>query len=262
MEHNFKKKFGQNFITDGNLLSAIVSDANIDKNALVLEVGAGAGTLTSKIAEQAKKVISFEIDSELKPYLEEVERKYPNVKIVFRDFMQENILDYTKGEEFCVIANLPYYITTAIISKFIETRPKSMTIMVQNEVADRICAKTGTGDYGALSVICTSIAKVSKTRVVKKEMFTPVPKIDSAIIHFEFNEKPLKEDYVKFIRGCFALKRKTLANNLSVYFNISKTEINKLLEQFGLGASVRAEQISCEEFERLYLFFKNELRSN
>lgn len=252
MTHRFKKKFGQNFISDSNLIAAIVSDAGIGGDSFVIEVGAGAGSLTRKLASVAKKVISFEIDEELRPTLCALEDEFDNLSVVFGDFMKVDVGEIVGGEEFCVVANLPYYITTAIISKFFKVRPKTMTIMVQNEVADRLCASAGDSSYGAMSVICSAIASVKKMRVVSRKMFFPAPEVDSAIIKFEFNSNGVPDGFIEFVHACFLAKRKTLLNNLSNYNKLMKSGAAEIIAGLGLGANVRAENLSAQQFLMLF----------
>ena len=150
----FKKKFGQNFLTDNNLLRAIVQDAGVDENTTVLEIGAGAGALTRMLAEKAKRVLSYEIDRDLKPVLERTLAGCENAEVVFRDFMREDLkkLEQELGE-YRVVANLPYYITTPVVMRFIEEakRCRCVCVMVQEEVAERFCASAGTPEYGAVT---------------------------------------------------------------------------------------------------------------
>ena len=252
MEHNFKKKYGQNFITDVNLLRAIVDDSGIGEDDFVIEIGAGAGTLTREICKRAKRVLSFEIDSDLEKFLRPLENEFDNLTVKFEDFMRADVGEIVGKNQFSVVANLPYYITTAIIQKFFEVRPKTMTIMVQKEVAERLSAKSGTSDYGAMSVICQAIAKVKITRVVPRTCFIPSPEVDSAVLKLEFNDSKIDKMFIEFIRGCFMAKRKTLSNNLSMYTCLSKTQIGFILEETGLNPNARAEELSVYDFKNLY----------
>ncbi|MBQ7578992.1 MAG: ribosomal RNA small subunit methyltransferase A [Clostridia bacterium] len=252
MEHKFKKQYGQNFIKDQKLLDAIVCGSNITKDSFVIEIGAGAGALTEVLAQRAKKVISFEIDTDLKEHLLKLEEKYDNLKFVFEDFMSVDLKKYTGGEEFSVVANLPYYITTAIISKLIDFCPKTMTIMVQKEVAERIGASPKNSAYGAMSVICQTVADVKIILNVPKTFFYPMPEVDSAVLHFNFNGKKLDGKFVNFLHMCFKAKRKTLVNNLSSGLNISKKEAENLLINLGTNINCRAEELSSDQFFALY----------
>ncbi len=250
----FKKKFGQNFISDKNLLNAIASDAEITKNDEVLEIGAGAGSLTQVLSEKAKKVISFEIDKDLKDQLLSLNLK--NVEFVFDDFMNVDLKDVEDkfSKTYKVVANLPYYITTPIIFKLLENSEKleSLTIMVQKEVAERICADFGGKDYGILTVMSNFYGTPKITRIIGRQMFFPEPNVDSALLHIEIEKNKFKDvdkkDFLKFIKNCFSMRRKTILNNLSSQFDKNKLKANfseELLRK-------RPEQFSLEEFVDLY----------
>ncbi len=255
---NFNKGFGQNFIFDVNLLNKIVDDAEINSNTTVLEIGCGAGTLTKQISKRAKRVVGYEIDNNLKPILAENLSDCDNVKIEFCDVMKVATKDIEKGldDDYVIIANLPYYITTPILFKFLleATRLKRLVIMVQLEVAERLCAKAGTSDYGAITVEIDSVADAKITRIVKKNMFTPAPKIDSAIVRIDFKKKYdiINMDVLqKLIRGAFQMRRKTLANNLKNTFAISNDDIESIFNQMGLDLTVRGESLSTMQFVEL-----------
>ena len=261
MEINFKKKFGQNFLTDGNLLSAIVADSGVDKDSTVVEVGAGAGALTAKLCEKAKRVFSFEIDTELVPVLQHNLAGYNNVELVFKDFLtiSNNELIDIVGNKFAVVANLPYYITSPLITKFLTcgANVQSLTVMVQLEVAQRIVAKPKTKDYGVLSIMVQLCGTPKITRMVGRKMFTPAPNVDSAIVHIEVEKVPKNyKQIVEFVKTCFASRRKTLINNLSKQY--SKETINSCLNKTDISPSARAEELSATQFSALYnLFAKN-----
>lgn len=252
----FKKSLGQNFLFDKNLLSAIVADAGVMENDVVLEIGAGAGTLTEQLAKKAKKVLSFEIDESLKPYLDRVKNENKNVEIFYEDFMKvdlEKIL--TKYENLKVVANIPYYITTPIIFKLIKFKEKfsSILVLIQKEVAERFSSKANSKDYGITSVDLQAIFNVSIPRVVKKECFTPMPKIDSALCKLVPHNKYEIKDYEKFcdfVSLSFSMRRKTLINNLKNNFN--KTDIEKSLIELELKLAIRPEEISVEKFIKLF----------
>lgn len=260
-EINFKKKFGQNFLSDGNLLTAIVEDSHINSNDVVVEVGAGAGALTEKLCQKAKQVYSFEIDTELAPILHQLEEKNSNLRIIFDDFMNISPLKLKElvGDSFAVVANLPYYITSPLITKFLTCglNVKSLTIMVQYEVAQRIIAKPNSKEYGVLSVMVGLCGESKITRKVGRKMFTPVPNVDSAIVHIDVQKIPANyQEIVEFVKKCFSSRRKTLVNNLSQHFD--KSLILHNLEQLKISSSARAEDLSPKDFEQLYcLFFKN-----
>ncbi len=250
----FKKKFGQNFISDKNLLSAIVKDAEIDKRDNVLEIGAGGGSLTAILAEHAKKVIAFEIDKDLQEHL--LSLNLLNVEFLFQDFMKANLKEIESqfGEKYKVVANLPYYITTPIIFKLFEESENllSITIMVQKEVAERICSSEGNKNYGILSVLTNFYGTPKLNRTIHRQMFFPVPNVDSALltIKLEPNKYKInKKAFAKFVQLCFSMRRKTLLNNLS-----RKFDKNKLKQNFDEKTlSKRAEQFSLNEFVEMFL---------
>lgn len=248
---NFKKQFGQNFLTDTNLLASIVRDSKIDNNCTVIEVGAGAGALTSEICKVAKKVVAFEIDLELKSHLTDRFNKQTNVQLVFTDALKlkNEEINQLAGGNFHLIANLPYYITSPLIFKFLENKNcLSLTVMVQKEVADRIVAKSGNKDFGILTVKLGAYASCSLTRVVSKKMFNPVPKVDSAIVriekkNFNFNEKIFNS----VVEKAFSMRRKTLQNNLCNNF-LSKDEFLDICTKLTISPSIRAEALEIEDF--------------
>lgn len=253
----FSKKFGQNFIGDDNLLDAIVSDAGITENDCVLEIGAGAGTLTRRIAQKAKKVITFEIDGSLKPVLEDTLGGLNNVEVVFADVMRFDAeqIDKKIGGEFKVVANLPYYITTPVLFRLLECKNMvSATVMVQKEVAERICARENTPEYGSLSVAVQLVSAPEIKRIVKRTCFVPPPGVDSAIVRmdvaerYEITDKNVLE---KLVRSAFAMRRKTLVNNLIGGTGTSRVQAEELLKKVGLPVMTRGEAVSVEQFVRL-----------
>ncbi len=256
INHNFKKKFGQNFITDKNLLSAIVDDAEIDKSDEVLEIGAGAGTLTREISNRAKKVISYEIDKDLESHL--LGLKLNNVNFIFKDIMKENLLEIENYFEdgYKLIANLPYYITTPIIFKFLKNskKLKSLTIMVQKEVAERIVATKGEKDYGILTIMINFYGNAKITRNVNRKMFYPEPNVDSAVVRIDIDREKYKniddDKFYSFVQSCFSMRRKTLKNNLE-HSNLKlKIKIDNLPQSI---LSLRAENLSFDDFVNIYL---------
>ncbi len=253
----FSKKFGQNFIGDDNLLAAIVSDAGVEEGDTVIEIGAGAGTLTRKIAEKAKKVISFEIDETLRPVLEDSLDGVENAEIVFADVMNYSAgeIDEIAGGKFRLVANLPYYITTPILFRMFECKNMiSATVMVQKEVAERICAKEGTPEYGSLSVAIQTKSKPTVTRIVKRTCFTPPPNVDSAIVRMDVTPRSdikSPETLEKLTRAAFAMRRKTLVNNLTSSMNFTRAQAESLLSECGIPAMARGEAVSVEDFIRL-----------
>lgn len=255
IEHNFKKKFGQNFISDKNLLSAICQDAGIDKESQVLEIGAGAGTLTQEISNNAKKVVSYEIDRDLQEHL--LSLNLSNTQFIFGD-----IMDYSTEEiesnfdgNYKMIANLPYYITTPIIFKFLNeaSRLESLTIMVQKEVAERIVADVGGKDYGVLSIMVKFFGDAKINRIVSRKMFYPQPNVDSAVVTITIDKEKYKDidkiKFYKFIQTAFSMRRKTLKNNLS-HGGINAEKLAILDAEI---LSARSENFSIEQLLQIYL---------
>ncbi|MBQ0017001.1 MAG: ribosomal RNA small subunit methyltransferase A [Clostridiales bacterium] len=255
----FKKKFGQNFITDTNLLKAIVDDAKVCKNDEVLEIGTGAGTLTKELAKNASKVLTLEIDRTLKPILTENFKDYDNIELCFADFMMVGNQEVNNHFEmpFKVVANLPYYITTPIIFKLIKEKYNvySITIMVQKEVAERLVAKHGTKEYGAISARLQAVADVNITRIVSKKMFTPMPSVDSAVVNIELkrNKFDIKNIQVldRVIEVAFSMRRKTLSNCLKSKLNFTQEMVNEILTKMNLKLDIRGEALSVEQFVEL-----------
>ena len=255
INHEFKKKFGQNFISDKNLLNAICNDAQVSETDDVLEIGAGAGALTEAISQNANKVVSYEIDTSLQQHLLGLDLK--NVKFVFGDIMN---FDICKIEEdfdgnYKMIANLPYYITTPIIFKFLNESQKitSLTIMVQKEVAERIVANVGGKDYGVLSIMTAFYGEAEINRIVSRKMFYPQPNVDSAVVTIKINREKYKNidknKFYNFIKIAFSMRRKTLRNNLS-HGGIEKEKINNLSEEI---LAKRAENFSIDQLLEIYL---------
>ncbi len=244
---NFKKKYGQNFLTDKNLLNAIVRDAGINKDDFVVEIGAGAGALTEVLSQNAREVLAFEIDEELRETLLSLQLK--NVNFRFEDFMKVDLSEL--NEPFKVVANLPYYITTPIIFKLLEETEKllSLTIMVQKEVAERMVAKPS-GDYGLLSVMLAFYGEAKITRIVKRNMFQPEPNVDSAVVTLEIQKKfdVDKKKFYNFVKTAFSMRRKTLLNNLSTIYEKEKLK-RVFCEEF---LKRRAETLTIEEFVEAY----------
>lgn len=255
----FKKALGQNFISDGNLLRAIVADSGITENDTVVEIGTGAGTLTSYLSQKAKRVVTFEVDTDLEPILNETLGDKKNVEIVFADVLKMSDDDFKKKvpEKFKVVANLPYYITTPMIMRFLEStlNAESMTLMMQKEVADRLVAKPGTENYGAITVAVEASTNASITRIIDRRMFYPVPNVDSALVRMDFVKN--KYDFTDFAvfkkvaRSAFMMRRKTLVNNLIATFPISKAECENIIEKLGFSKTVRGETLSCADFVKV-----------
>lgn len=259
-----EKRFGQNFITDINLLKAIVADADIKACDNVLEIGAGAGTLTKVLAQSAQKVTAYEIDLSLKPLLEKTLADINNAEIIFKDFLKEDefdVLAYT-SQKYKVVANLPYYITSPVIFKILDFAipPESLTIMVQYEVGLRLTAREKTPEYGALTVGVGSMWNAKITRKVKKEMFLPRPKVDSCIVHLTYMPHIVKDRNFlrRVVKSAFHMRRKQLVNNLIADFDLPKTKITDILVSMGLDANIRGEDLSIDSFVSLSdILYKN-----
>lgn len=261
---SFQKKFGQNFLIDTHVLDKIIASAEITKNDMVLEIGPGIGTMTQYLACAAGKVVAVEIDKTLIPILEDTVSEYDNVQIINQDVLKVNLAKLAEeengGKPIKVVANLPYYITTPIIMGLFENHVplKSITVMVQKEVADRMQVGPGTKDYGALSLAVQYYAKPYIVANVPPNCFMPRPKVGSAVIRLERYEEPpvqVADEKLMFriIRASFNQRRKTLVNGLknSPEIQFTKEEIEAAIETLGKGASVRGEALTLEEFARL-----------
>lgn len=255
---NFAKKFGQNFITDKNFLASIVDGASVESNDEVLEIGAGAGTLTRAISEKAKKVVSYEIDNNLKPVLEESLIDCKNANVVFGDALNTDIKEIESHFEndYKIVANLPYYITTPLMFKFLEEtdRVKSITVMVQKEVAERMVAKPNSKEYGALTLAIDFFGNAKIIKKVSRNMFYPVPNVDSAVIRIDIVKNKFdieKELFLKVVKASFSMRRKTLVNNLSQSFGIDKELIKNILLKFKMNENIRGESLSTNDFVNL-----------
>lgn len=261
---NFQKKFGQNFLIDTTVLDRIISSAEITKEDCVLEIGPGIGTMTQYLAEHAGSVVAVEIDKALIPILEETLQDYDNVTVINDDILKVDINRLVEekngGRPIKVVANLPYYITTPIIMGLFESRVplKSITIMVQKEVADRMQVGPGTKDYGALSLAVQYYAKPEIVANVPPNCFIPRPKVGSAVIRLTRYEEPpvqVKDEKKMFalIRASFNQRRKTLVNGLgnAGLPGITKESAAAALAQMGLSPTVRGEALTLEQFARL-----------
>ena len=261
---NFQKRFGQNFLIDSHILEKIIDSAEITKDDCVLEIGPGIGTMTQYLAESAGEVIAVEIDKSLIPILADTLSAYDNVTVINEDILKVDIRklveEKNQGKPIKVVANLPYYITTPIIMGLFESHVplKSITIMVQKEVADRMQVGPGTKDYGALSLAVQYYAKPKVVAYVSPECFIPKPNVGSAVIRLErYAEPPVEVEDEAFmfrvIRAAFNQRRKTLANGLGNASDLSVTrqQTQDALEALGFSPSVRGEALTLEEFARL-----------
>ena len=262
----FKKSFGQNFLTDTNILQKIVDTAEIDKNVNVIEIGPGIGALTEFLAENAAEVMAFEIDDRLVPILEDTLRDYDNVNVINEDVLKADL--QTRVKEFKnpelpikVVANLPYYITTPILMHLIESKIPfaEFVVMMQKEVADRISAEPNTKAYGSLSIAVQYYMTAKVAFVVPRTVFVPAPNVDSAILKMTRRKQPLVEVkdedfFFRVSKASFVHRRKTLWNNLTSHFGKSEEVKNKLeqaLENAAIKPSIRGEALSISDFARL-----------
>lgn len=253
IEHNFKKKFGQNFLKDSNIIKKIIDSSEIEKESLIIEIGPGSGYLTKELVKKAK-VIAYEIDEDLKEILSKEFYNEENIEFIFEDFLQRDIKSDIKKYNYnklYVIANLPYYITTPIINKIITEKlePEKMVIMVQKEVGDRFSAKVGTKEYSSITVFLNYYFDIKKEFVVSKSSFIPKPNVDSMVISLtkKKNQKKVRneEKFFQLVKNSFKYKRKTLKNNLKDY-DFSK--IIEILKKYNLKEDIRAEQITLDQF--------------
>ncbi|MDE6189018.1 MAG: 16S rRNA (adenine(1518)-N(6)/adenine(1519)-N(6))-dimethyltransferase RsmA [Clostridia bacterium] len=256
----FNKQFGQNFITDVNLLKAMVKDGGVESDDVVVEIGAGAGTLTRELAAVAAKTYSFEIDRNLAPILgQTLQGLDEKVEVIFKDIQKvddKELDEILGGKKYKVVANLPYYITTPIIMRFLEreNKPESITVMIQKEVGKRLTSTATDGDYG---VITLSIALEGKARIMRevpRYMFTPQPNVDSCIVRIDLDDTYAdvdKKRVKKVIRAAFAMRRKTLVNNLMSKLGISRVQAEEALSSLGIDLKARGETLNVEEYIRL-----------
>ena len=262
----FKKSFGQNFLTDTNILQKIVDTAEIDKHVNVIEIGPGIGALTEFLAENAAEVMAFEIDERLMPILADTLQEFENVKIINEDILksdlQARIKEFSNPElPIKVVANLPYYITTPILMHLIESRiPFSeFVVMMQREVADRISAQPNSKSYGSLSIAVQYYMTAKVAFIVPRTVFVPAPNVDSAILKMTRRDKPVVEVkdepfFFKVSKASFTHRRKTLWNNLTSCFGKSdeiKTRLEIALNNADLSPNVRGEALDLQEFSRL-----------
>lgn len=254
----FKKQFGQNFISDFNLLKSIVAASGISGEDTVVEIGCGAGTLTRALSETAKKVYAFDIDAELKPVLAETLAGCDNVEVIFRDFNKLDLKAF-EGElgRYAVVANLPYYITTPLVTKLLEESEKveSLSIMVQEEVAERFCAREGTPEYGSITAAIALKGSAKIVKRVSRNLFYPRPNVDSAVVKitFERGRLPVRSEkmYRAAVRCAFLSRRKTLENNLVNVFGFSRETAKEVLFKAGVEEKARGETLSPERLARL-----------
>lgn len=263
---SFKKSLGQNFLIDPNILRNIVSHADLTEKTGVIEIGPGIGALTEHLARSAGKVVAFEIDGRLLPVLEDTLSPYENVTIINQDVLEANLNkvveeQFSDYDDIVVVANLPYYVTTPIIMKFLlgKVPIRGMVIMMQKEVADRITASPSTKAYGSLSIAVQYYMDAEVSMIVPKTVFIPQPNVESAVLKLTKKAKPpvevKDEDFLfKVARGSFVQRRKTLLNNLQSSLpdgKAKKEQILEAFEQIGMDPSRRGETLSIGEFGEL-----------
>lgn len=270
----FTKSLGQNFLINESILDEIVESADISDDDVVLEIGTGIGTLTSKLCERAKKVIAVEIDKNLLPILQETLSDFDNITIINKDILKidinEELTNLGINQKIKVVANLPYYITTPIIMKILEEKVNvdCMVLMLQKEVANRINATTSTKDYGSLSIAVQYYCDTDIVCKVPKNSFIPEPNVDSLVIKLSVNEKRKvdiqDEDlFFKIVRGSFSKRRKTILNSLAGYENlVDKEKIEKILEKANIDTKRRGETLSIYEFAILTKAYKDYLQNS
>lgn len=252
-DFNFKKKFGQNFITDENIIDSIINKSEIMDDTLVIEVGPGSGSLTYKLCTKAKQVVCFEIDVTLKEILSNNLKEFDNVDIIYEDFLKVDlgkILKHYHYKRLYLIANLPYYITTPIITKLIDDRIDidKIVVMVQKEVGSRFTARPNSKDYNSLSIFLQYNFNIKKLMDVSRNVFIPKPNVDSIIVEFTKKEKlPVKniDNFYNLVKESFVQKRKTIRNNLKKY---DLAIVEEVLKKYGYDLNIRAEQLDIEIF--------------
>ena len=272
-KYGFKltKSLGQNFLINENILNEIIEAADITKDDVVLEIGTGIGTLTSKLCERAKRVVAVEIDKNLLPILNETLSAYQNIDIINKDVLKTDINEELKSlginQKVKVVANLPYYITTPIIMKILEenVNVSVMVLMLQKEVANRINAQHSTKDYGSLSIAVQYYCDTQIICKVPKNSFIPEPNVDSLVIKLTVNEKRKveiedEELFFKLVRGSFAKRRKTILNSLTGYEDLAdKEKLEKLFEISQIDSKRRGETLTIQDFAKLTQNYKNVL---
>ena len=254
MEHNFKKKFGQNFIKDFTIIEKIINYSNIEEDSLIIEIGPGAGALTNELCKKAKRVLAYEIDKELISSLTDLQKDNSNLDIIWGDFLDRNVkkdIEKYEYKHLYVISNLPYYITTPIINKFIDEKIDvyKMIIMVQKEVATRFLAKPNSRDYSSLTVFLNYHFDIKKLFDVSRNVFIPKPNVDSSIVELKSKKDKLEvkdiDLFYKLVRDSFKFKRKNLRNNLKGY---DLEKIEGVLKKYNIDLTTRAEDLSLDIF--------------
>lgn len=259
---SFSKSLGQNFLINPSVCPNIAEMGGCEKDVCALEIGTGVGVLTRELAARCDKVVAVEIDERLRPILNETLADFDNVEVVFADVMQTNLAELIEekfdGKRAVVCANLPYYITSPVIMKVLESRlaVESMTVMVQKEAAERICAAPGTRECGAITYAVNYFSKPKTLFRVNRGSFMPSPNVDSTVIRLDIKHdrslSPSEERLLfRLIRAGFSQRRKQLVNPLSAELHLAKSEVAKILENAGLRPTSRAEELKLEDYIKL-----------
>jgi 16S rRNA (adenine1518-N6/adenine1519-N6)-dimethyltransferase len=259
---NFSKALGQNFLINPSVCPRMAENSLADKNTGVIEIGAGIGVLTAELAKIAKKVVCVELDTRLLPILDETLADFDNIEIVNADVMKTDlkalIEEKFQGMDVVVCANLPYYITSPVITMLLESRLpiKAVTVMIQKEAADRLCTPVGSRDSGAITVCTNYYAQVRQLFNVSRGSFMPAPNVDSTVIRLDIREYPAvtvsdEKKFFKMVKAAFAQRRKTALNSISSGMGLSKTQVAEALRASGLDENVRAEKLTMDELALL-----------
>ncbi|MGN1443734.1 MAG: 16S rRNA (adenine(1518)-N(6)/adenine(1519)-N(6))-dimethyltransferase RsmA [Acutalibacteraceae bacterium] len=259
---SFSKALGQNFLVNPTVCPKMAEECGADENTGVIEIGAGIGVLTKELAKRAKKVVSVELDTRLLPVLDETLAEFDNVEIVNADIMKIDLNKLIEekfgGMKVAVCANLPYYITSPVITMLLESKIpiESVTVMIQKEVADRLTAPVGSRDSGAVTVCVNYFSKPEKLFDVKRGSFMPMPKVDSAVIRLTVRKEPPvpvddEKKFFRLVKAAFSMRRKTALNSISSGLGIPKPEVEQALADVGLDLNVRAEKLTLSDFAAL-----------
>lgn len=259
---NFSKALGQNFLINPSVCPRMAENCLADKNTGVIEIGAGIGVLTAELAKIAKKVVCVELDTRLLPILDETLSDFDNIEIVNADVMKTDlhalIEEKFQGMDVVVCANLPYYITSPVITMLLESRLpiKAVTVMIQKEAADRLCTPVGSRDSGAITVCTNYYAEVRQLFNVSRGSFMPAPNVDSTVIRLDIREYPAvkvsdEKKFFRMVKAAFAQRRKTALNSISSGMGLSKTQVADALRNSGLEENVRAEKLTMKELAEL-----------
>ena len=259
---NFSKALGQNFLINPSVCPRMAENCGADEKTGVIEIGAGIGVLTAELAKRAKKVVSIELDTRLLPVLEETLGEFDNVEIVNADVMKTDlhalIKEKFQGMDVVVCANLPYYITSPIITMLLEEKLpiKAITVMIQKEAADRLSTPVGSRDSGAITVCTNYYAEVKHLFNVSRGSFMPPPNVDSTVIKLQIRPEPAvkvsdEKKFFRMVKAAFAQRRKTAVNSIASGMGLSKTAVAEALQKSGLDVNVRAEKLTMEELALL-----------